>query len=93
VIIIGAGSADTWGAWVQRTRPFPSWMAGAGAASVVEAVATAAAAVIAAAIAFFVLDAPGFFFSLVKVRLSTSMLSRQVRFKRVPAQFEILLRG
>ena len=67
-------------------------LAEAGAASAVEAVAMAAAAVIAAAIAFFVLDAPGYFFSLVKFRMSTNTLSRRVRFKRVAVQFEILLR-
>ncbi len=48
----------------------------------------AAAAVIAAAIAFFVFDAPGFFFSLVKFRISTDALGRSVRFKRIAVQFE-----
>jgi hypothetical protein len=48
----------------------------AGNARVVETVAAAAAAVIAAAIARRVLNAPGFCFSLVKVRMSTNTLSR-----------------
>jgi hypothetical protein len=48
----------------------------AGDARVVEAVAAAAAAVIAAAITLRALTAPGFFFSLVKVRMSTNTLSR-----------------
>jgi hypothetical protein len=65
-------------------------LADAGPASAVEAVAMAAAAVIAAAIAFLVFDAPGFFFSLVKFRMSTNTLSRSVGFKRLAVQFEML---
>jgi hypothetical protein len=69
-------------------------LADAGAASAVEAVATAAAAVIAAAIAFRVLDGPAwFFFSLVKLRMSTNTLSRNVRFNLIPGQFEICCPG
>jgi hypothetical protein len=57
------------------------------------ATAAAAAAVIAAANAFRALDAPGFFFSLVKVRISTNTLSRHGGFNRVAMQLETVLHG
>jgi hypothetical protein len=65
----------------------------AGDARVVETVAAAAAAVIAAAIARRVLDAPGFRFSLVKVRMSTNTLSRWSGFNRLSMQLENLPAG